>query len=1099
MKAQLTLRILALVLFSTLSPQLTTVLAQGTAFTYQGRLNDGGIPANGTFDLTFALFSVDSGPGQVGNNLTNSSTGVSNGLFTVILDFGQNFPGANRWLEIGVRTNGNGAFTTLTPRQQLTPSPYAIMSGGSSNLLGSLPAAQISGALSLTQLPGALVTNNGSGVTLNGAFSGNGFGLTNVDLAHLSGRNIAWGSFASAFSLGVGNGPYSVVGADVNGDGKIDLISVDGNDNAIIVFINNGNGGFGLAITNIAGNGPVSVTAKDINGDGKLDLITANFTDNTLSVLTNNGSGGFTLASSPAVGSMPHSVVATDINGDGKLDLICANAGTNTLSVLTNKGGGIFSAAVTYTVGQEPAEVVAADVNGDGKMDLISANLNDDTISLLINNGSGGFAPAINYHVGPRPFSVKAADLNGDGKIDLVIADEGTNTLSVVTNDGSGGFSFDVAYTVGKNPVCVAVADLNGDGKLDLISANYSDNTISVLLNNGNGRFGAAINYPVGQSPDWVVAADVIGNGKPALVSANYLDNSLSVLLNTPLLTGGFAGNFNGDGAGLTNLTAVNSTALNGLGAIDFWQTAGNTGTTAGSNFLGTTDSQPLEMKVNGARVMRFDLNFNIIGGDPGNSATGGAYSSTIAGGGTAGLVSGQPGNNSISAYASTIGGGAANTIQNDDDYSTVAGGALNAIMFNAEQSTISGGYGNTVQANARFSTVGGGVGNSISTNGSQSVIGGGTYNASSARSATIGGGNQNSVTGDYGTVPGGDFNVANTNSFAAGHRAQANYQGDFVWADSTEADFFSTARDQFLIRASGGVGIGKDNPNPIYALDVNGIVNATGLQVNGSPVIAGGSQWTPVGNNIYYTAGNVGIGTSNPQQRLHVLAPQGTERIQSTNSANGSVIEMWNDTSSSTYLGAFNFINGSGIPAVEGQLGYLTGKGITLSAGGSERMRVGANGNVGIGTSVPGHLLVVGSSLTPAYCDGSSWVNGSDRNSKEGFATINPRAVLDKVSTLPITEWQYKADADGNRHLGPMAQDFHAAFGLNGTDDKHIATVDESGVALAAIQGLNQKVEALHTELERRALENAGLKQDLDNLKQIVASLNQKRNQGAK
>jgi len=102
--------------------------AQGTAFTYQGRLNDGTSPANGSYDLRFALYDAASSGAQQGNALTNVATGVSNGLFTVVLDFGNQFPGLNRWLEIGVRTNGGGAFTTLTPRQQITPTPYATYS-----------------------------------------------------------------------------------------------------------------------------------------------------------------------------------------------------------------------------------------------------------------------------------------------------------------------------------------------------------------------------------------------------------------------------------------------------------------------------------------------------------------------------------------------------------------------------------------------------------------------------------------------------------------------------------------------------------------------------------------------------------------------------------------------------------------------------------------------------------------------------------------------------------------------------------------------------------------------------------------------------------
>jgi hypothetical protein len=148
--------------------------------------------------------------------------------------------------------------------------------------------------------------------------------------------------------------------------------------------------------------------------------------------------------------------------------------------------------------------------------------------------------------------------------------------------------------------------------------------------------------------------------------------------------------------------------------------------------------------------------------------------------------------------------------------------------------------------------------------------------------------------------------------------------------------------------------------------------------------------------------------------------------------------------------------------------------------------------GNVGIGNSAPGNLLVVGTG--GAYCNGTTWVNGSDRNSKENFAAIKPADVLAKVAALPITEWKYKVEANGTEHLGPMAQDFHAAFGLNGPDDKHIATVDEEGVALAAIQGLNQKVEdrSQNSEIRIQKLEteNAELKQSVAELKAMVEKL---------
>src|SRR5713101_563785 len=112
-----------LVLLSTLHPQLATLFAQDTAFTYQGRLNEGANPATGIYDLRFTIYDSTNNPGAViAGPLINSATTVSNGLFTVMLDFGSGvFTGPGRWLEIAVRTNGGGAFTTLTPRQPLTP------------------------------------------------------------------------------------------------------------------------------------------------------------------------------------------------------------------------------------------------------------------------------------------------------------------------------------------------------------------------------------------------------------------------------------------------------------------------------------------------------------------------------------------------------------------------------------------------------------------------------------------------------------------------------------------------------------------------------------------------------------------------------------------------------------------------------------------------------------------------------------------------------------------------------------------------------------------------------------------------------------------
>ncbi len=136
----------------TLSNRAGLAASLSTAFTYQGRLTDGGNLANGHYDLRFSLHTAETSGSQVGNSLTNANTAVANGLFTTTIDFGAGvFDGTAYWLEIGVRTNGSvAAFTTLSPRQVLTATPYALYASSAgvaaiaTNLTGVLPDAQLS-------------------------------------------------------------------------------------------------------------------------------------------------------------------------------------------------------------------------------------------------------------------------------------------------------------------------------------------------------------------------------------------------------------------------------------------------------------------------------------------------------------------------------------------------------------------------------------------------------------------------------------------------------------------------------------------------------------------------------------------------------------------------------------------------------------------------------------------------------------------------------------------------------------------------------------------------------------------------------------------
>ncbi len=224
------------------------------------------------------------------------------------------------------------------------------------------------------------------------------------------------------------------------------------------------------------------------------------------------------------------------------------------------------------------------------------------------------------------------------------------------------------------------------------------------------------------------------------------------------------------------------------------WSLTGNSGTSA-SAFLGTTDNQALELRVNGTRAMRLEPNMispNVIGGFSGNGVSVPAvYGATIGGGG------GDLGENIASVFA-TVGGGVKNTATGP--VTAIGGGASN--VASGVGATVAGGANNT--ASAERSAVGGGDSNTAG--GDASTVGGGVRNSASRFGATIGGGSDNTASGDYSTVPGGWTNEAHgTGSFAAGMNAHALHDRSFVWSDGTRAGLSAHLYD-FNVTSVGGV-----------------------------------------------------------------------------------------------------------------------------------------------------------------------------------------------------------------------------------------------------------------------------------------------------
>jgi hypothetical protein len=383
----------------------------------------------------------------------------------------------------------------------------------------------------------------------------------------------------------------SVVVADVNGDGKPDIVVANHcvtygacPKGAVGVLLGNGDGTFQTAVTYESGGGDsFSVAVADVNGDGKPDIVVTSecasgcISPGVVGVLLGNGDGTFQpVATYGSGGYYALSVAISDVNGDGKPDIVVANECTSggncngSIGVLLNNGDGTFQTAVTYDSGGIFTVAIAvADVNGDGKPDIVTASECVNTVSpptdcstsngsvgVLLGNGDGTFQTAVSYGAGGYgPVSVAVSDVNRDGKPDVVVGNtcstlqdnscSGTGTVGVLLGNGDGTFQTAVTYgSGGYGTGGLAIADMNGDGKRDILvasdcsSSNCTGNgVVGVLLGNGDGTFQtAAIFGSGGPGARSVAAADVNGDGKPDLVvstAGSTSNGSVSVRINT--------------------------------------------------------------------------------------------------------------------------------------------------------------------------------------------------------------------------------------------------------------------------------------------------------------------------------------------------------------------------------------------------------------------------------------------------------------------------------------------------------------------------------------------------------------------------------------
>lgn len=360
----------------------------------------------------------------------------------------------------------------------------------------------------------------------------------------------------------VGAIKYAAKSADINGDGKPDLLVSDENGGVSILLNTTAPGSdiatFAPKVDVLTGPSPLALAVGDLNGDGRPDVVVANTGDHTLSILINTTPANapvasFTASQTFVAPSSPSGLALNDFNNDGKLDIAVSGFENNVVKLfLNNTAAGSELAALSdgpsLTVGSAPEAVVVGDFNGDGKPDMAAANYGAGTVSILLNTSTSAtptFAAKQDLSVGSQPLAIVAGDLNGDGTLDLAVANFGTDTVSLLINRTApgGALSFDPVQNidVGGDPQSLALADLNADGKLDLAVVNSSENTAWVLEN--RTASGAALDFVqvqslvVGDGPTSLTIANFNSDAVPDLAVSGFLSGELAVLFNqTPTL-----------------------------------------------------------------------------------------------------------------------------------------------------------------------------------------------------------------------------------------------------------------------------------------------------------------------------------------------------------------------------------------------------------------------------------------------------------------------------------------------------------------------------------------------------------------------------------
>lgn len=709
--------------------------AQTTAFSYQGRLNSATGPATGLYDFTFNLHALAEGGGPLSGAVAAIAVPVTNGLFTVTLNFGHQFPGADRWLEIAVRTNGGGVYATLAPRQPLTATPHAIRALSA----GSAATASTATNVVASSIIGASIATNvvDSSKITDGTITASDLGgpLLSNTFWRLTGNA---GTTAGVNFLGTTDEKEFEVRANNTTALRINRINTTTNPNLI--------GGFG---GNLVGSGYQGGVIAGGGTLGQENRITAgNYS------AIGGGAGNVVLGATSVIGGGSRNLARTN-------NATVAGGTQNSAGEGGFVGGGLSNYSGSYGVvggGNLNQIFTYAGVIGGGENNTLNGShaiIGGGRFNGATNNYAAVLGGLQNSASGPY------ATVGGG------TANQAWGEASAIpggANNQAGPYALAAGYGAwALHPGSFVWADFKPNGLISTASNQF--------LVRASGGFGINTNRP-----------------QDALhVNGSYLRVTGA---------GGEGAYFGGDGfANDVELGSVNAA----VGAVALWNRATSSymdliaDQITASQFNGPLNGSLSGTFSGGVSASNFKLGTTSVPGSvlTSDSSGNGSWSSGLRVSYAERLTGTPPFQNYFSS-ANLLGG---------SSYNVISSGVIGATLLGG--GSANGTVNSVIPPTVRSNYVG-------------------------ADFASVLGGRANAASGSYATVSGGYSNLASGSySFAAGQRAKANHQGTFAWADSQNSDFASSANNQFLIRAGGGVGI--NTPSPQSALDVNGDTTVRG------------------------------------------------------------------------------------------------------------------------------------------------------------------------------------------------------------------------------------------------------------------------------